>query len=402
MAQTAKQNIQYTFKYNTAMGRHGWLRLTPAYSVKIVDYILSELKYMPNCILDPFSGTGTTALVCANIGIKSIAYDINPFLVWLAETKTRIYDMDTSQNFMDACHDVLWKIDEEIPWEYPAIYNIERWWGKKQLEFLAKLKKRIWSLKHNDVQDLLKVAFCRELMALSNAAFNHVSTSFKNSTDDLDFQTSVGKNSFYAICEMISQSLCLQPAVTPTISIQDSVQIKNTDMQAFDTLISSPPYPNRISYIRELRPYMYWLDYLKTSNDASDLDWKTIGGTWGCATSKLAMWDQKSDLIPPYLTEIANKIAAAENKSAKLMANYVLKYFSDIALHMQSSYRAIRPGGSVNYIVGNSSFYNILVPSEKLYADILSTIGFSNVRCEMIRKRNCNKALYEYWISARK
>lgn len=70
------------------MGRHGWLRLTPAYSIKMVEYILSTLTYKPECVLEPFSDTGTTELVCSNMGIKSIAYDVKTFLVWLTKTKT--------------------------------------------------------------------------------------------------------------------------------------------------------------------------------------------------------------------------------------------------------------------------------------------------------------------------
>ncbi len=36
-----RQRAEYTHKYNAMHGRHGWLRLTPAYSVKIVDELLS-------------------------------------------------------------------------------------------------------------------------------------------------------------------------------------------------------------------------------------------------------------------------------------------------------------------------------------------------------------------------
>ena len=35
-----ERRSDYTFKYNTKMGRHGWLRLTPAYSIKLVKEIL--------------------------------------------------------------------------------------------------------------------------------------------------------------------------------------------------------------------------------------------------------------------------------------------------------------------------------------------------------------------------
>lgn len=48
------QNAQYTFKYNSSLGRHGWLRLTPAYSVRLVEEILAELDYTPRCVMEPF------------------------------------------------------------------------------------------------------------------------------------------------------------------------------------------------------------------------------------------------------------------------------------------------------------------------------------------------------------
>ena len=144
------------------------------------------------------------------------------------------------------------------------------------------------------------------------------------------------------------------------------------------------------------------MDYLNTAEDASNLDWGTIGGTWGSATSKLSTWQKRTELLPDYLFAITDKIAAADNKSAGLMANYVLKYFDDIAAHMQSAFETIEEGGTVHYIVGNSNFYENVVPSDELYKSLLAKVGFKDEKSVIVRKRNCNKALYEYWISARK
>ena len=59
-----KQRADLTFKHNRGLGRHGWLRLTPAYSVKLVGEILGELDGK-QVVIEPFSGTGTTAVVSA-------------------------------------------------------------------------------------------------------------------------------------------------------------------------------------------------------------------------------------------------------------------------------------------------------------------------------------------------
>ena len=77
-----------TFKGNLRHTRYGWLRLTPAYSVHQVEELLDPTDAT---VLDPFCGTGTTALVCAEHGVACDTTEINPFLVWLATAKTRPY-----------------------------------------------------------------------------------------------------------------------------------------------------------------------------------------------------------------------------------------------------------------------------------------------------------------------
>ena len=152
------QNAQYTFKYNSSLGRHGWLRLTPAYSVRLVEEILAELDYTPRCVMEPFSGTGTTELVCANKGISSFALEINPFLVWLGNAKLGIYHRDKVEEFLSISNTLMQHIEEYVPTDFPPIYNIYRWWNPPQAEFLAKLKSAIKTVE-DDAKMVMKVSF---------------------------------------------------------------------------------------------------------------------------------------------------------------------------------------------------------------------------------------------------
>lgn len=111
---------------------------------------------------------------------------------------------------------------------------------------------------------------------------------------------------------MIAKTAKIQPTVTPTVYHCDSKKIPFELTNAFDTVITSPPYPNRISYIRELRPYMYWLDFLSSSEQASVMDWNTIGGTWGSATSRLSTWTCDDTQLPSYLYDIVGQINRAD------------------------------------------------------------------------------------------
>lgn len=85
-----------------------------------------------------------------------------------------------------------------------------------------------------------------------------------------------------------------------------------------------------------------------------------------------------------------------------MLANYVHKYFVDISIHLESLHNVLEPNAKVFYIVGNSKFYDTLVPVENIYASILENVGFTDTKVEILRKRNSKKELFEYVVSARK
>ena len=126
----------------------------------------------------------------------------------------------------------------------------------------------------------------------------------------------------------------------------------------FDLVITSPPYANRMSYIRELRPYMYWLGFLDSGRAAGELDWSAIGGTWGVATSRLADWECSTESrVHPLLEVALDRIAHHGNKNGKILSNYVARYFEDLWKHFNSLIPVLADGSELHYIVGNSTFY---------------------------------------------
>ena len=75
-----------TFKGNLAESRYGWLRLTPAYSVHLVTELLDGAALDDDAVvLDPFGGTGTTALVAKALGRHGISVDMSADYCRLAE-----------------------------------------------------------------------------------------------------------------------------------------------------------------------------------------------------------------------------------------------------------------------------------------------------------------------------
>ncbi len=403
--ETLRQRPEYTHKFNANTGRHGWLRLTPAYSVKIVEELIQKYD-RPRKVLDPFCGTATTALSAAYCGHECVTTDINPFLVWLGQVKTSRYSAGEIASVASLSVNILEEVKRGSlePVKAPSIHNIDRWWNVEVLEFLCTLKAGIdaETEESSPERNLLLVAFCRTLIALSNAAFNHQSMSFKDDRQlilplDVDMEQ-VFKEDLRFVLEGARDN----PERTGQVVLADARNLLEAINDRFNLVITSPPYANRMSYIRELRPYMYWLGFLDNGRDAGELDWSAIGGTWGVATSRLIDWEYSGEPFRhPLLDKALEEIAHQDNQCGKILANYVAKYFDDMWKHFNSLLPSLNKGSNLHYIVGNSTFYGVLLSVEQLYAAMLHALGFEDVNYQIIRKRNSKKELFEFDVSAR-
>lgn len=403
-----RQRSDYTFKYNKKIGRHGWLRLTPAYSIKLVKEILQpentlfESKIISSGrILDPFCGTATTGIVAAEMGLDCTLFDINPFLVWFGNIKSTNYSPKELDTLFDDVRKIIsnTKLDKEGLW-VPPMRNIERWWNENTLLVLSNLRAVIsqnWGEPDGVMAyNLLWIAFARLCMESSAADFNHISMSFKETTET--YQEDAVKQMFLDILSSIIESARIPLNGHAEIIEGDSRILEQA--KTYDMVITSPPYPNRISYIRELRPYMYWLKFLSTGAEAGEIDWKAIGGTWGSATTKLHSWEQVSPELPKELLEVCDRINASNDKNGKTMALYVQKFFDDIYIHFHNLRQHLSNGAKIYYVLGNSSFYGNYVETDIYTEEILQSLGFDNVCSKIIRKRNSKSHLYEYIIEA--
>jgi DNA modification methylase len=405
---TVSSEARLTQKGNLKETRYGWLRLTPAFSVHLVNDLLDREPQAPGPTLDPFGGTGTTALVCAERGVPSYTADINPFLVWLTTVKTARYSADDVDELYRASVGVdaaIQNMDGQLEW-FPSLHQIEKWWDTATLHALGRAMAHLKATEVSPkVSNLLLLAFCRTSIARASVSFGHQSMSFKRKKEGekaLSGRELVDLTSeaWTAAIRMIGGSAQSAISRPPRVELCDARQLAGGfgDGQ-IGRVITSPPYPNRMSYVRELRPYMYWLGYLSDGRAAGELDWQAIGGTWGSATSNVGKWTPSETRHVPHLgfDEILERIS----ERSDLLSRYVHKYFFDMLEHVAAVKKILVPGGSLHYIVGNSKFYDVLLPVEQIYAGMFEEAGFTDVKVETIRKRSSKRELFEFVVSAR-
>ncbi len=392
-----------TFRGNLRETRYGWLRLTPAYSLALVRELLPPPEPGER-VLDPFCGTGTTALACAERGVAAATSDINPFLLWLASVKSRRYAPAEIAEFGALGERLARQLARarrrQRRW-VPPLHQIEKWWGEAELAELALLHHELGRAAASpNALDLARVAFCQSLIASANVSFGHQSMSFARKKLAHDAESAV-RDSWQRATHSIAQAAASPIAEPPQVLHCDARELDRCFARAaFTRVITSPPYPNRMSYVRELRPYMYWLGYLTDGRGAGELDWSAIGGTWGTATSRVARWEPSDGERVPVRSFA--RLVSGIDKTSPLLARYVHKYFCDMTRHSEALLSLVARGGSVHYIVGNSKFYDVLVPVERIFAGIFAAVGFTNTRVKRIRKRSSKRELFEFVVSARR
>jgi len=77
-----------SFQPNRRAPIHWWFEYKEGFSRDLVLWLAEQFNLDQNSlVLDPFCGTGTTQLACAEMGIRAIGFDSNPLLAFVARTK---------------------------------------------------------------------------------------------------------------------------------------------------------------------------------------------------------------------------------------------------------------------------------------------------------------------------
>jgi hypothetical protein len=401
-----------TFKGNFDYPIHRWFRLTPSFSPELVADILAHWALPLSAkVLEPFCGVGTTPLVCQEKGLNSYAIELNPLLYFVAKVKTTPFrnltdftavvketmrqvqsrfsmlkTLDT-ETFLVAYHDSI-----------PKIQNVTKWWSPLILKKLVAIRMALTDVSIPvDTANLLNLAVASILIEVSNAQHNHPSLSFAKVTKD---DAPVFER-FQNQIEIMIRDLQSFPEERPkTLILQGNSKQLDRVLPAnsvFDAVITSPPYPNRYSYARETRPHMFFLRLVQDGREVGELETEAIGGTWGKATSVLSRhFDYRSTAVEEALRGIPERIG----QHGCLMQNYVIKYFNDIEQHIESLKPFLRRGARLAYVIGNSKFYEIVLPSDEILADVFEANGFRIISIERMRRRNSKSGLYEAIVFA--
>jgi len=395
-----------TFKSGQTEPIHRWYRLTPSYSPNLVRFLIQELGiFQQHLVFDPFSGRGTTGIECQKQGIRTVGMEINPLLQQVGH-KSLKWESENIDLFPDYLAEVAklmdvfdaWNLEEvveHLQTEIPIIHNVFRWWHKEVLKQLIVLRQTMVRPKFDSIQDYLWLALNETCLDCANIHRNHPTITFddhrKTKVDVLSHMTENVNQIYWDLKHLSMESM----SYSELGSIQLGNSMKGLKQQKIefpvDFVITSPPYPNRYSYVHQTRPQLYFMELLNNTREATEIDLQAIGGTWGRATSIL-----QKDLIevPDAIRAYLYYYEELRSKSL-LMCNYATKYFIDLWKHIIALKEVIKPEFRGVYIVGNSRLSGVDIFTESILGHIFEQEGFRIEQIVCFRKRGGKKNLYE-------
>lgn len=400
-----------TFKPGQLESVHRWYRLTPSYSPNLVRFLLKEFGATEsNFVFDPFSGRGTTVIECQKRGIRSLGIEVNPLLKEVGD-KSLFWDvsrLDLFDEYIEECNEFLCQykensieiVVENLNTRLPVIHNVFRWWKKDVLKDLIVCRELIFKDKFRPIFNYLWLAINKAALDCANIHRNHPTITFDDNHQrniDVYFEVTENLKSIKSDLLSLNSNELSYSNLNSIVLGNSTCDLENQIDEKIDFVITSPPYPNRYSYVHQTRPQLHFMELLDDARQATEIDLNAVGGTWGRATSIL---QNQLISVPDEIMPFLSYYKELKEKSV-LMCNYATKYFIDLLNHIRALKKLINGNFKGAYVVGNSRLSDVEIFTEAILGKIFELEGFQVEKIISFRKRGGRQRLYETAVCIR-
>lgn len=347
-----------------------WFHLKEAFSLDLLELLLNEWD-IPlqtiNHVLDPFCGSGTTLLSCQKMAKKHNLYDMevvgverNPFLHFVAKTKANWFSYDSKIINSKATY-LLNGVPRPNQVEIPDLSTLHREdaFDLETIRQALKYRDSIYaSAKDNEERDLLLLGYARILEAISSLRKDgralrivagkqkvKVPDALKDSWSMIANDISVANQHFDSIRTHVFWG------DGRTLSIEDG---SNYNFRDFDIIFYSPPYPNNIDYTEVYKIELWMCGFVNSYEEFRALRHKTFRSHPSVRFRQPISFSDDESLTE--VKTILEKITDAlpNDKDLEWRTELFNGYFDDMYIALSNQFEALKPGGWIFCVVGNS------------------------------------------------
>jgi len=421
-----------SFQGNKTERLHGWVKYREGFSAELVESLLGEFNIKSgDTVLDPFAGSCTTLLVAQALGINAVGIELlpNSHLAW--DAKSRAYQYDVAE-----LAQILHLLEIETPpastERFPHLTITEsafppeverdlmaydRWFDTLEISAEARLLCRFAlmsiledvSYTRKDGQYLRWDARAIKLQTANERRQERGSTIVAGINKGT--LPSV-KSEVLRVLGKIRHDVQLLQRESPPPSAQSLLrgntlyELPKIQAEAFDAVITSPPYANRYDYTRT---YALELAYL----GVGDAIYKLRQDLLSCTVEnrpKLAALQEhyarigRAGAFESTLAVVsANEALAEINGALKArdrrgdinnsgVLGMVNQYFTELAFIYSELFRVCRSGARVGFVNDNVRYAGEIIPVDLLCTQLAHQIGFAPERIHVLPQRKGNSS----------
>src|SRR5580700_549440 len=324
-------------------------------------------------VLDPMCGSGVVLRCAAEMGYKSIGFDIDPLAVlmsrvWTAKASVRSA-LAEAETLVERAR-MLRLRDCKLPWidECPETKRFTKFWFANEQR--RKLRQLSYLLIHSSsnipvhIRNCLWLAFSRIIITKHAGAslawdVSHSRPHKMREENDFDVESMFLRSTARLIETLEDEEI----KCSARVRIGDCRRLSRIQQHSVDAVITSPPYLNAIDYLRGHKLSLVWMGHSIPS--LRDLRAKSIG----TEAAKLhpdahAGWNEALSSLREYPDLPIRQ------------QNIIAKYARDASCFLSEMHRLIRPGGCLALVLGDSNIRGCRIENSKLFSHLARQIGF--------------------------
>jgi hypothetical protein len=368
-----------------------WFKFKEAFSPRFILDCVQSMDTPPRSCLDPFGGSGTTALTCQFLGIRPTTIEVNPFLCDLISAKLAVYDLNALQRdylrVLEVSRTVQIKVQTMLagaPETMVEPGRNNRWiFSRDAAKRILALRTAIDLLTAAPHRSVLRVALGSILVSVSNVVVNGKGRKYRLGWEGRQksdhYVDAAFRDAFLEIYTDLSR-FSDRPMQEYSLHRGDSRQ-RIADSEPVDIVIFSPPYPNSFDYTDIYNLELWMLGYFRSRKDNTTLRNQTVRshvqikrdfGAEDLDSAELrcvygALWRRRSELWDHDIAEM------------------VCAYFGDMVIILKQLRTKLRQGGRAFLAVGNSKYAGVIVDTAKILGELAPALGLRCVSSASMR-----------------
>lgn len=366
----------------TVLPFQSWRHFKEAFAPELIARAVKESKIPVKRCIDPFGGSGTTALACQFLGVECSTVEVNPFLADLIEAKLSVYNpdllaIDLRQVVLTAharFAEQLDKLDNLPPtFVEPGVKG--RWiFNEPVANRLASLLAAIDQVTTEAHRRLFRVLLGGILVEVSNVIVNGKGRRYrrgweKRLRDEHDVS--------YLFCNAVRKAIAevhqyKNRACTTSHILRGDCRQVLPKGDNYDLIVCSPPYPNSFDYTDVYNIELWTLGYLTSREANAQLRSKTLSSHVQIARP-FPLAPVGSALLQATLQQLQKVRSQLWDAH---IPDMVGGYFAEMNALLGDLYRQLTPGGKLWLVVGDSQYSDIHIAVATILIELAKLMGW--------------------------